>query len=242
MTDFTLDAELRAQTGANSAKHLRTQGLLPAIMYARGESAVPLAIPYKEFVKAAQSARISQVFTFRSKTKEIEGRSAIVKEIQRDNVAGRVLHVDFQALHENEEIVVRIPLSISGEAQGVKLDGGILTVSAHELSVSCLPKSIPQSIDVNVAELRLGQSIHAQDIALPQGVRLSGNPLETIVSVVAVRQVVEETTTAAPAEGVAAEGAAATAEGAAATAAGAAPAADKAAADDKGGKSAKGKA
>ena len=241
VTDFTLDADIRSNTGASSSKHLRAQGMLPSIMYARGETAVPLSISYKDFVKAAQSARISQVFTFKSKSKEIDGRSAIVKEIQKDGVAGRVLHVDFQALHENEEIVVRIPLAIAGEAVGVKLDGGILTVSAHELSVSCLPKAIPQSIEVNVAELRIGQSIHAQDIALPAGVRLSGNPLETIVSVVAVRQVVEETSAAVPAEGAAAEGAAAPADGAAAPAAGGA-AGDKAAGgDEKAAKPAKGK-
>jgi large subunit ribosomal protein L25 len=247
VTDFTLDVEKRQELGANAAKRLRAQGFVPTVVYARGEAAVACAVSQKEFVKAAQSARISQVFTFRSKDSEINGRSAIVKEIQRDGIAGRVLHVDFQALHENEEIVVRIPLSITGEAQGVKLDGGILTVSAHEISVSCLPKLIPQSIEVNVAELRLGQSIHAQDITLPQGVRLSGNPLETIVSVVAVRQVVEETPAAVEgAEGAAAgaEGAAAApAEGAAAAPAGAdAKGAAKAApADEKGGKAAKGK-
>ncbi len=243
MTDFTLEADIRANTGAASSKHLRAQGMLPSIMYARGEAAVALSISYKDFVKAAQTARISQVFTFKSKSKDIDGRSAIVKEIQKDGLAGRVLHVDFQALHENEEIVVRIPLTIVGEATGVKLDGGILTVSAHELSVSCLPKAIPQSIEVNVSELHIGQSIHAQDIALPSGVRLSGNPLETIVSVVAVRQIVEETPAATPAEGVAADGTAAPAEGAAAApAGGAAPEKGAAAgADEKGGKPAKGK-
>lgn len=221
MTDFTLDAEKRQNLGANAAKRLRTQGFVPSIMYARGETAIPFTVAYKDFVKAAQSARISQVFTFKSKDSEINGRSAIVKEIQKEGLSGKVLHVDFQALHENEEIVVRIPLNIVGEAVGVKLDGGILTVSSHELSVSCLPKAIPQSIDVNVSELRIGQSIHAENITLPQGVRLSGNPLETIVSVVAVRQIVEETPAAVPG----AEGAVAGAEGAAAGAEGAAAAA-----------------
>ncbi|MBN8548897.1 MAG: 50S ribosomal protein L25 [Deltaproteobacteria bacterium] len=239
MTDFTLNAEKRENLGANAAKRLRSQGFVPSIMYARGEAAIPLTVSYKDFVKAAQSARISQVFMFKSNDGSINGRSAIVKEIQKDGLAGKVLHVDFQALHENEEIVVRIPLNITGEAIGVKLDGGILTVSAHELSVSCLPKAIPQSIDVNVSELKIGQSVHAENIALPQGVRLSGNPLETIVSVVAVRQVVEETTTAAPgAEGAAAAGA----EGAAAGADAAASAdAAKAGGDDKAAKPAKGK-
>ena len=245
MTDFTLDAEKRDDLGANAAKRLRAQGFVPSIMYARGETAIPLSISYKDFVKAASSARISQVFMFKSKNGEINGRSAIVKEIQKDGLAGKVLHVDFQALHENEEIVVRIPLNITGEATGVKLDGGILTVSAHELSVSCLPKAIPQSIDVSVTELKIGQSIHAENIVLPQGVRLSGNPLETIVSVVAVRQVVEETpAVVAGAEGAVAgaEGAAAGAEGAAAAPADAAKGAPaKGGAEDKAAKPAKGK-
>lgn len=216
MATFTLDLQSRNQVGANSAKRLRAQGFVPSVMYARGEPAVACAVPYKEFVKAAQSARISQVFTFRSSEKELDGRSAIVKDIQKDHLNGKVLHVDFQALHENEEITVRVPLQITGEAQGVKLDGGILTVSAHELEVSCLPRAIPESLLVDVSALRIGESVHAEDVKLPEGVNLAGNPLETIVSVVAVRQTVEETAAAAPG----AEAAAGTAEaGAAAPAA-----------------------
>lgn len=230
MATFTLDLQARNEVGANSAKRLRTQGLVPSVMYARGEAALACAVPYKEFVRAAQSARISQVFTFRSSDKTLDGRSAIVKEIQKDHLNGKVLHIDFQALHENEEIAVRVPLQITGEAQGVKLDGGILTMSAHELEVSCLPRLIPESIVVDVTELRMGQSVHAEDVKLPEGVNLAGNPLETIVSVVAVRQTVEEAAAAAPG----AEAAAGAGEGAAA-----APAAEgqaAGAADAKGGK------
>lgn len=223
MADFTIPVEPRQGSGSREARRLRNTGFIPSNVYARGEKAFPCAVPTKEFCQTAESARVSTVFTLKSSDKSLDGRWAIVKEIQKDHVAKKVLHVDFQALHENEEITVRVPLNVMGEALGVKLDGGILTVSAYEISLTCLPKLIPASLDVNVTELRLGQSIHADAIKLPSGVRLGGNPQETIVSVVAVRQVVEETPAA---------GAAATAEGAAAApaegAAAAAPAADAA--------------
>ncbi|MBX7144747.1 MAG: 50S ribosomal protein L25 [Oligoflexia bacterium] len=229
VADFTIPVEPRQGSGSREARRLRNTGFIPSNVYARGEKAFPCAVPSKEFCRAAEAARVSTVFTLKSSDKGLDGRWAIVKEIQKDHVAKKVLHVDFQAIHENEEITVRVPLNVTGEAPGVKLDGGILTVSAYEISLTCLPKLIPTSLDISVSELRLGQSIHADSIKLPAGVRLGGNPQETIVSVVAVRQVVEETPAAT------AEGAAVPAEGAAA-----APAEGAAAAPAAGGEAAKG--
>ena len=217
MTDFTLEIESRTAIGARNVKRLRTQGLIPSSVYAKGDKALSCQLSTKDFTQLASKAKISTVFTLKSSTKELNGRLAIVKEIQRHSLDGKLLHVDLQTLKENEEIVVKVPLSVVGEAAGVKLDGGILTISAHDISLACLPKFIPDSIEVDVNALRLGNSVHALDLKLPANVRLAGNPNQAIVSVVAVRQIVEETPAAATAE--------ATAEGAAATAEGATPAA-----------------
>jgi large subunit ribosomal protein L25 len=212
VTDILLEVERRTDVGARAAKRLRDSGSLPSVVYAKGAPALSCTLSHKEFVRIAKSSRISTVFTLKSSDSELNGRLAIVKEIQKEGLSGKVLHVDFQSLLENEEITVRVPLNITGEAAGVKLDGGILTISAHDISVRCLPKQIPQVLELDVSDVKLGGSVHAEDLKLPAGVRLSGNPQETIASVVAVRQVVEEVAPAvegaAPAAGAAAPGAA----------------------------------
>jgi large subunit ribosomal protein L25 len=173
----------------------------------------------KEFVTAASRSRSSQIFTLKSSLPSLNGKSALVKGIQRDHLSGNLLHVDLQSLHENEAIDVEIPLKFTGESIGVKSDGGILSITTHTITVSCLPKLIPDEVAIDISELRIGDSVHAKDLALPQGVSLHQNPDETIVSVVAVRQTVEAAPVAATgAEGAAAAGATPT-EGAGAPAA-----------------------
>jgi len=216
-----LEIEARSGTGTRTSRRIRRSGYIPSIVYARGEKALSAQVPERAFVQTASSVRSSQLFVLKSSVKELNGRSALVKGIQREFLSGNVLHIDLQALHENEEVVLEIPLKFVGEATGVKNDGGILTIMTHEITVACLPRNIPTEIVVDVAALGVGNSIHARELALPEGVRLSQNPDASIVSVVIPRQVVEAATVATAADGAAA--AVPGAEGAAA--AGAAPAA-----------------
>jgi large subunit ribosomal protein L25 len=154
-------------------------------MYHRGEESVAVALGLKEFTALAKQAKPSQVFTLKSESSKLDGRPVLVRDIARDSVKGQVLHVDLQAMREDEEVTLAIPVRLSGEAPGVKIDKGILSWMVHEMSVSCLPKSIPSEIVVDVTKLGLGQSIHARDIVLPEGVTLVDEPEETIVTVVA---------------------------------------------------------
>lgn len=219
MESFEIEITPREDKGSSASKRIRRDGFIPTVIYARGEPSVNAMVNSQDFILLARKSRISQVFTFKSSAQELNGKSAVVKNIQKDFQKNAVLHVDFQKLHENEVISVPVVLHFVGEAPGVKVDGGILTIARHELVVSCLPKLIPDEIKVDVSSLEMGQSIHASALALPEGVTLHGNPEETIVSVVAIRQMVEEAApAAAAAEGEAA--AAAPAEGAAAPAAG----------------------
>jgi large subunit ribosomal protein L25 len=235
MEQVTIEVENREAVGSAENRRMRKTGRIPSVVYSHGEASVAVSVPEKEFLRAAKASKSSQIFTLKSKNSKLDGKSAVVKEVQKDYLKGLVLHIDFQAIREDEELTVRIPLRMVGEAPGVKLDGGILTVVSHELAIRCLPKLIPSDIAVDVSELRMGDSIHAEKLTLPQGVRLAGNPGETIVSVVAIRNIVEEETAAAT-PGAAEAGAAAPAEGAAA----AAPAAGAAAADAEAGKPAAG--
>ncbi len=193
MEDFTIDVSERAELGKGSCNRCRKAGFIPGVAYHRADTPVPVQVPYKEFTLLAKKARLSQVFTFKSSSPALNGKAAIVKEIQQDYVKGKVLHVDFQTLKDDEEITIDVPVKLIGEAPGVKVQNGILTLVTHEVSVTCLPKYIPSQIDVDITALGLGQSIHASDIKLPQNVVLSDDPHETIVSVVAARAAEEET-------------------------------------------------
>ncbi|MCO6430015.1 MAG: 50S ribosomal protein L25 [Deltaproteobacteria bacterium] len=220
-----IEVKPRQEIGTRANNRLRAQGLIPTVVYHRGEESLNAAVSQREFLRIASTSKSSQVFALQSSDSRLNGKTAIVKDIARDFVKGQVLHVDFQSLKEDEEIVVEVSIKITGEAYGVKNENGILTVAVHEIAVRCLPRQIPSEITIDVSDLHVGQSIHAGDVPLPAGVKLADDAEETIISVVAMR-VAEE---AAPA----ATAGAATTEGEGAAAAAAAPAADAGAAAKK---------
>lgn len=214
MEAFSISLTLRDETGSSAARRVRREGQIPAIIYHRGEEAITASVDYNQFYNIATRAKSSQLFNIVCDDPRLNGRSALVKDIQQHFVSGKLLHVDFQALRDDEEITVEVPLNIVGEAPGVKLGGGILTVIRHSIKVSCLPKNIPSSLDVSVSALELGQSIHAGDIQMPNGVEYIGDEEDTIVSITVAGA---EEVAATPAEGAApAEGATAAATPAAA--------------------------
>jgi large subunit ribosomal protein L25 len=201
----------------SSAKIARRLGFIPAVAYHRGDEPKRVKISYKEFVRIGSQVRSSQVFTLKSNVSGLDGKSAIVKEVQMDHLANRVLHIDLQTLKENEVIQVEIPVRIVGESPGVKNDGGILSIAAHEVSVRCLPKNIPEGLDIDISALNVGQSIHAKDLVLPENVELVTDVDETLVSVVAVRQTEVESPVGAAAADAGAAAPAAAAQAAAKT-------------------------
>jgi large subunit ribosomal protein L25 len=232
--EFTVEVQPREQQGSSIGRRLRRQGLVPCVMYHREESSTLGSLSDAEFTKIASRSRPSQVFTLKSSLSAVNGRSALVKEIQKESISNKLLHVDFQLLKDNEEIRVPIALSFTGEAFGVKNDGGILTIALREVTLICLPKNIPDGISVDVSGLKVGDNIHAHQLALPAGVKLQNDPDETVVSVVAQKAMETEPVAAAAVEG---DAAAATAEGAApaagADAKAADPKAEKAGKDEK---------
>lgn len=187
MENFTIEITERPALGKGSANRCRREGFVPGVAYHRAEKPLAIQVPLKEFTALASKARRSQVFTFKSSSSALNGKAAIVKEIQQDYLKGRVTHVDFQTLKDDEEITVDVPVKLVGESPGVKNQGGILAIVTHEVTVRCLPKHIPSAVSVDISSLALGQSIHADQLVLGEGVILADDPTETIVSVVASR-------------------------------------------------------
>ncbi len=188
MEHFEISVTSRESQGTRQARNLRKTGEIPAVVYSRGEKALPISISSREFVHVAQKALPSQVFKLKSDDSQLANLDALVKDIQIDGQSGKVLHVDFQRLHPGQAVSVKIPLLVEGEAPGVKNEGGVLTKFTRDILVSCLPDSIPSTITINVSNLGLGQRIQACDIELPKGATLLGNPSETVVNVIAGRE------------------------------------------------------
>lgn len=198
MEDFSLEIEQRKEFGSSACRRFRRDGKIPVIMYSRGkEENVPGLVSRKEFVRLGERALPSQIFTFKSSVDQLNGKKAIVKDIRTDFIKNKVLHVDFQVLHDDQEVKVNIPIAVvGGDPFGVKNEGGVATVTCRSITVSCLPGIMPTRIEIDASHLKLGERIRTKEIDLPEGVRLRGNPEESVISVLAARaaKVAEETT------------------------------------------------
>jgi large subunit ribosomal protein L25 len=233
-----LKTEPRSGTGSRNARRDRVAGKVPVNIYGHGEQNQNLAIAEHPLHLALDTA--TQVFTL-----DIDGRQqpCLVKSVQYDTYGQEILHVDFARVSLTEEVDVEVPVHYMGHARGLT-EGGQLVIQHPQLAVRCLASAIPEFLEVDIAEIGLGKSLHAGDVKLPAGVKLDLRKMaadEPVMGVVAPRVEAVVEAEAAPAEGAAAApaagAAAAPAAGAAAPAAGAPGAAPaKGAAPDKGGK------
>jgi large subunit ribosomal protein L25 len=130
-------------------------------------------------------------------------RLAMVQEVQHDHLTGTVLHVDFHELKADEKFTASVPVHPVGEAAGVKTSGGVLEYAMRYLRVRCLPKDLPEQVNVDVAKLEIGQAIHVSEVTLPAGIEALDRKNLPVFIVVAPQ--VEEEAAATPAEGAATE-------------------------------------
>jgi large subunit ribosomal protein L25 len=179
-------------------------------MYGHSGTSVALDLDAQEFSGGIKGISESTIVRL-----EIDGKvhEAFVKDTQRNILDGKILHVDFYEIDQNTQVRARVPVHLSGNAIGVR-EGGILEFPLHEVELECLPRYLPESVSVDVSELKVNQSIHVRDIVFAEGIRVLSNG-DQVVALVKF----------AKAEAAPAEEAAAPAEGTAAPAEGAAPAA-----------------
>ncbi|MDX2110298.1 MAG: 50S ribosomal protein L25 [Verrucomicrobiota bacterium] len=220
MKQLTLTTKSRSTTGRGAARRLRGEGLIPANIYGHG-GLRQAALNDAEFMKLWKIvAGRTVLITLKGET-EADTALTIVKEFQRDPLTNRFLHIDFQAVEEHSEMTISVPVHITGEAYGVKTEGGVIETPIHELKVRCLPKDLPEFITADVSALKVGDSLHIRDLVPPAGVKFRGNP--DIVVASCLNKAEEVASTAAVVDPAAAAAAPA-AGGAAAPAAAAAPA------------------
>ena len=197
MTDqITLNADLRERTGTNKAPEIRNvDGMVPAIVYGDEKETLNIKLKLNELTKASENELFyTQVLLIKTEGKE---EKVVLKELQRDPAKGKFLHADFQRVSSKTKLKVIIPVNFVNEEEcaGVKVDGGVVAKAIREIEIMCLAGNIPESIDVDIENLNLGDSIRLTEISLPEGSEIPGLTDETdqmVVSVNAPKAVEED--------------------------------------------------
>ena len=191
--DIVVRAEFREHLGKGASRRMRRlEDRTPGVLYGAGVAPVPLSIQYNELAKAMQEE------AFFSKILRLQvgdaTQACVLREVQRHPATEKVQHIDFLRIREDVPIHLHVPLHFINEDQcvGVKLGGGLLAHNLIEVEVSCLPKDLPEFLEVDVAELQVGASLHLSDLTPPSGVAivalgLGGDHDIPIVSVMARR-------------------------------------------------------
>ncbi|RMH42343.1 MAG: 50S ribosomal protein L25/general stress protein Ctc [Gammaproteobacteria bacterium] len=173
MNEFELKAEVREDLGKGASRRLRRSGKMPAILYGGDEAPVSLALRHDDLFHALENeAFYSHVITLHIGKKKVK---AVLKDIQRHPWKPIILHADFQRVKAGEVIRMHVPVHFINEdkCHGVKNEGGLLVHNVNELEVLCEPKNLPEYIEVDVADLKAGETIHLSEIEAPKGVQFA---------------------------------------------------------------------
>ncbi len=189
-----LTAEIREGVGKEKAKKLRSKGLIPAIFYGPRSQTIPLVIDSKELAKVLQTEAGENVLIDLDIRKGVQSdrKVVMVKDIQIDSLQMIALHTDFYEVAMDEMVTVEVPVHLVGKPEGTKV-GGILDQVRRVIQIQCLPGNIPKSIDVDVSALKIGDSIHVQDIQVEKAKIISETnfTIATVVPPVVEEKVVE---------------------------------------------------
>lgn len=180
MEEIVLKATVRQVIG-KQVKALRRQGQLPAIIYGVDFTPLAIALDFKETSRALQGVSTSHLITV-----DVQGKKhmALVREKQRHPVTGFLTHVDFQRVSMTERIRLTVPVVMVGEAPAVKFENGILVANLEEIEIECLPKDLPERIELDISILaEIGDSIRVKDLPVPAAVTVLTPEDEMVVVV-----------------------------------------------------------
>lgn len=184
---FVIKAEKRDDRGTNAARRLRREGKIPANVYGGGGDAIAITADHKELAAILRSdTGANTLFTL-----DIDGvgeSRVIFQDRQIDPVHGRLLHADLRRLAKGEKIELTIPVHLVGTPKGVEEEGGLLEQQLREIRVSCTPSNIPESIEVDVSGLDIGNSISVAEVKVDDEVVVLEAPEATVASVVFVKE------------------------------------------------------
>jgi large subunit ribosomal protein L25 len=198
---FELNAEPRSDTGKGASRRLRHAGKVPAIIYGGGKDPETLTLSHNEVLRNLEhEAFYSHILTVKSAGNETQ---AILRDLQRHPSKAVIMHMDLQRVSATEKLKTQVPIHLIGEdvAPGVKA-GGLVSHDLTEVAVECLPKDLPEYIEVDLSALEVGESIHLSELTVPDGVTLTelarGEDHDSSVVSIHVKRVVEEVEEIAP--------------------------------------------
>jgi large subunit ribosomal protein L25 len=215
MSQIVLSARSRQKAGSAESRRIRRAGRVPAVLYGRSGNSISIDLDAHELSRGVK--RISESTIVKV---EVEGKAyeAFVKDTQRNIIDGNILHVDFYEVESGVALRAKVSIHLNGNPVGVR-EGGMLESPLHEIEVECLPKDLPERIDIDVSGLKVNQSLHVRDIPLGAGVKLI-SAADQVVALVKFAKAeaapsaeAEAAAGAAPAAGAAAPAAAAAAGG-----------------------------
>ncbi len=197
MNEFELIAEPRTDTGRGASRRLRQAGKLPGIIYGAEKEAAAITLDHDDVAHHLEhEAFYSHILTV---TLGKEKQKVVLKDLQRHPYKTRLLHIDLQRVSDTEKLTMRVPIHFTNEAKciGVKQGGGVISHIMTELEISCLPKDLPEYIEVDLSEVNVGETIHVGDLKLPEGVESysiahGGDAAAPVVSVHMPRVTAEE--------------------------------------------------
>jgi large subunit ribosomal protein L25 len=197
MKSVPLNAFARTQSRRGGVKKLRDAGRIPAVIYGRQQGPQNLEITSKEMENLIHhSVSENLLVDLVVKDDQRPKRLALVQEVQHHALSGKMLHVDFHEVAENEKVTIMVPVESTGEATGVKNSGGVLEHVLFKIRACALPKDLPEVITIDVTHLEIGQAIHIGDIKPPAGVEILGDKHITVIAVAAPVSEVAETAAA----------------------------------------------
>ena len=206
MQNFKIEGQVREGRGKGPARRVRTTGMVPAVLYGGKKEAISLTVEAKQVAKILRSETgHNTIFTVTVANGGDE--KAMVRDWQVDPVSGKYLHVDLFRIAMDVRMRVMVPVHTFGEAQGVKLQGGVFETVTREVEVECLPADIPEEFRVDVTDMMIGKQLRAADLPFdPAKIKLVTDPIRVIAHVVVLKKEEEPaadaavTADAAPAE------------------------------------------
>lgn len=192
MEKIDLQASLRETVGNGPARVLRQAGRIPAILYGRNTEPVLLSVDSKELEQILGKGSFGQfILNLVIQNGKKVTKAAMIKELQTHPVSGQLIHIDFYEIDMKRQIKVMVPVVTTGKSIGVE-EGGMLNIVRRELEVFCLPGDIPESFEIDISEMTIGDSVHIEDIPLGDNVEVAADVNYTVVTVLSPKVEEEE--------------------------------------------------
>ena len=160
----TLNARPRQERGKSAARAMRREGRIPAVIYGHGDETRTLTVDALELERLLSSISVENTIV----TLSVEGAAstpALIREVQYHPARPQVLHLDLLQVHAGEKLHLEVPIRLNGAPFGVREEGGVLQEVLRELHVECLPRNIPEAIEIDITELRIGDAVHVSDLS-----------------------------------------------------------------------------